>query len=301
MPSWKYVESTKVYIPVTVNHTGELPAGTYKSWISGITGERQFEQLLANSDKIYELPGLPTKYVLDQVQKFWASKEGYKKYGFLQKRGFLFYGPPGCGKSSLVCLLRKMVTDMNGVVFIPVAGLGFSNLSSAVSAFRALEPNRPIMTLVEDIETMLESSNGSNVADSEKAALALYDGEAQIDNVIHVATTNKPDAVADRFIRRPGRFDVVIGIHNPSRETRKMYLEEICNGHLTAEQRESILDKTEGLSLAYMREIASTYLVLGIPLEETVARLRSQSRKKYNTNKTGFTIGFTEEGAEGGI
>jgi SpoVK/Ycf46/Vps4 family AAA+-type ATPase len=122
----------------------------------------------------------------------------------------------------------------------------------------------------------------------------MYDGENQCNNVIHVATTNKPEIIADRFIRRPGRFDLVIGVHAPTKETRAAYLNKVCNGQLSDEQAANILEKTEGLSLAYMRDIASTYLVLGIPLEETIARLQKQSKQKYSANKTGFTIGFTE-------
>lgn len=292
--NWKHEKDSQTYVPVVVGHSGPLPPGVYSSYISGLTGDRIFTKSNVSSDSVFELPGLPIKYILDQVQVFWSKAAAYEKYGFLQKRGILMYGPPGCGKSSIVGLLRKSVLDLGGIVFVPESGVGFGNLSGTLAAFRELEPNRPIMTLVEDIETLLESSNGSNVAESEKAALALYDGENQINNVIHIATTNKPDAVADRFIRRPGRFDVVIGIHSPTRETRDAYLQTICNGHLTDAQRKNILDQTDGLSLAYMREIASTYLVLGVPLEETIARLRMQAKKKFSSSKTGFTIGFND-------
>lgn len=292
MMLWKQDKNT--YSPVTGSHSGPLPAGVYTSY-QNINGERLFYKYETNTDAVYELPGLPVDFILNQLTTFWAKTAEYKKYGFLQKRGIMLYGPPGCGKSSIVGLIRKNLLDMDGIVFVPMSGTGFSGLSSALAAFRELEPDRPIMTLVEDIETLLESSNGSLVAESEKAALALYDGENQIDNVVHIATTNKPDAVADRFIRRPGRFDVVVGIHNPSRETREAYLVKVCNGHLTLEQKNHILDNTEGLSLAYMREIASTFLVLGLSLEETINRLKMQSKAKYKySSKTGFTIGFTE-------
>jgi SpoVK/Ycf46/Vps4 family AAA+-type ATPase len=289
---WKKDKNT--YSPVTGSHSGPLPAGVYTSY-TNMNGERIFYMYETNMDATYELPGLPVDFILSQLATFWEKTAEYKKYGFLQKRGIMLYGPPGCGKSSIVGLIRKKLLDMNGIVFVPMSGTGFSGLSASVAAFRELEPDRPVMTLVEDIETLLESSNGSLVAESEKAALALYDGENQINNVVHIATTNKPDAVADRFIRRPGRFDVVVGIHNPSRETREAYLVKVCNGHLTLEQKNHILDNTEGLSLAYMREIASTFLVLELSLEETITRLNKQSKAKYkHTSKTGFTIGFNE-------
>lgn len=291
---WKTSADDKVFIPVKSAYTGPLPAGTYYTFTDPFTGDRKYVAMEQNSDLLLELPGLPTKYILEQIQTFWNKANEYKKYGFLQKRGVLLYGPPGCGKSSIVNLLRRQLIANNGVIFTPVGG-GFDAMTSGIADFRKMEPDRPVMTLVEDLETMLESANGSNGAQCEKAALALYDGESQFNNIIHVATTNKPDVLADRFIRRPGRFDIVVGVHNPTRETREAYLKHICNGNLTSEQANDILDRTESLSLAYMREIASTYLVLGTPLDTTIARLQEQAKQKYRTSKTGFTIGFNEE------
>ena len=288
-PTWKKIGTMYGGLKDVVSEP--LPAGTYSTYYSSSDGLYYHIAVDSSSDELIELPGLPIKYILEQIDNFWSKAEEYKKFGFLQKRGILLYGPPGCGKSSVVSLLRQQLIKRGGVVFTPYEG--FDLLNRAIADFRIMEPNRPIMTLVEDLETYLESSNGSNVATNEKAALAMYDGERQVNNIIHIATTNKPEVLADRFIRRPGRFDIVIGIHSPSRETREAYLKSIAKG-ITEKQAEEIVDQTDGLSLAYMREIAVTYLVLNIPLKDTIARLKKQANQKYATKKTGFTIGFTE-------
>jgi SpoVK/Ycf46/Vps4 family AAA+-type ATPase len=289
-PAWS-IEGDS-YSQVTAG-TQKIKAGVYWHYESTMRGwvTTPAQSL---SDSLLDLPGLPTKFILDQISLFWKKSAEYKKYGFLQKRGILLYGPPGCGKTSITNLLKKQIVDNDGVVFL--ASNGFKALTEGVSVFRKVEPDRPVMTLVEDLESYMDSSNGSNTGSQETAALALYDGERQFNNIVHVATTNKPELLADRFIRRPGRFDLIIGIHPPSIETKEAYLKSICNGHLTQTQLENILDKTEGLSLAYLREIATTYLVLGIPLDETIARLKDHSTKKYTSKpKTGFTIGFTSD------
>lgn len=293
--TWQKISSgylTEVADPVN----GPLPAGSYTSLFS--ESKWYYLPVKTDSDELIHLPGLPIDFILNQIEKFWSKTAEYKKFGFLQKRGILFYGPLGCGKSSMVALLRNQITSKHGGVCFQPEGTSFSALQGGIQNFRRLEPDRPIMTLVEDIETLLESSTNNNNATNEKAALSFYDGENQVNNVVHIATTNKPDIIADRFIRRPGRFDIVIGVHAPTRETREAYLTHIAHGGMSNKQLTEILDQTDGLSLAYMREIASTYLVLEIPLEETISRLRTQAKAKYSSNKTGFTIGFTDNGRE---
>ena len=245
------------------------------------------------TDNLIDLPGLPTSLILDQIKIFWDKTDEFKHYGFLQKRGIMLYGPPGTGKSSIIALLKRQLVDMGGVVFGMGDG-GYSQLVSGLRGFRSVEKHRPIMTIVEDIETHLEGSNGSNMAKQEPDALALYDGAFQIDNVVHIATTNKPEVIADRFIRRPGRFDIVIGLFGPSAETREAYLRGICKQELTEQQVREIVDATKGLSLAYMREVAVTYLVLGIPLADTISRLKHNSKQDFS-RKEGFELGFTSK------
>src|SRR5258708_8235662 len=287
LPIWKFDEDGD-YSSVKTAHIGPLPAGLYRAFIN-TEDQLYFTPKKPNSDTLIDLPSLPIGYVLEQIESFWSKAEEYKKFGFLQKRGIMFYGPPGGGKSSIVGLLLIQLTRLDGVCCVAD---NLSVLSESIARFRKVEVSGPIMTLVEDIETNFESSNGSNFAQNERAGLALYDGEQQVNNIVHVATTNKPELIADRFIRRPGRFDLVIGIHAPTREAREAYLKTICNEHLTAKQLSDIVNQTEGLSLAYLREIASTYLVLGLPLDETIKRLQDQSKKKIS-NKTGFTVGYT--------
>jgi len=248
------------------------------------------------TDGLISLPDLPTEFILDQIKTFWEKTEEYASYGWLQKRGIMLYGPPGCGKSSIIALLKAQIINNGGVVF-GAGEDGYTDLINGLKLFRSVEPHRPCMTVVEDIETYLESSNNSNVAKQEKEALSLYDGENQINHVVHLGTTNKPDAVADRFIRRPGRFDLVIEVHTPTARAREAYLRSIGRGNISDQQVQEIVAATGGLSLAYMREIATTYLVLGIPLDETIARLNKNKKEKF-TGKEGFSVGFTGEKSE---
>jgi GTPase SAR1 family protein len=261
-----------------------LPTGVYNAWRDG-NGHTWFNKIPAPSDTSIDLPGTPTGYILDQIKTFWAAGDKYKEYGLLRKRGILMYGPPGCGKTCIIDQLCSEIYKANGIVFKID---DFRSIGDYISVFRKHEPDRPIMTLMEDMEGIFVGDAGKV---QEKSALSFLDGQEQIDNVVHVGTTNHPQDIADRFIRRPGRFDVVIGIHPPGQDTREAYIRHLWGAKISESLIRELVVKTDGLALSYLRELAASYLCLGIPIDTTIERLRSNSKDKI-TNKTGYSIGF---------
>lgn len=250
-----------------------------------------FESRIFPTDNAISLPGLPSDYILDQIKLFWEKGDEYRKHGLIHKRGILLYGQPGSGKTSLIRLLCNEILKRDGVVFLID---DFEMAASCVSEFRSAEPDRIILTVQEDIEGFFDGSAGP---DQLKAALSFLDGEDQTNNVVHLATTNEPEKLADRFIKRPGRFDLVIGLHSPTEDTRRAYLRHV-DPNLDESILEELVKKSDGLSLAYLRELISTYVCLGIPLEDTLKRLRSDSQRKglknKKDNRVGFTVGYDE-------
>jgi SpoVK/Ycf46/Vps4 family AAA+-type ATPase len=242
-----------------------------------------FEKQSFPTDIAVSLPGLPSDYILDQMKLFWQKADIYKEHGLIHKRGILMYGSPGCGKTSIVRLLCNEILKM---------GDDYTRAASFVGEFRSAEPERIILTIQEDIEGYFDGSAGPEQL---KSALSFLDGENQTNNIVHLATTNEPEKLADRFIKRPGRFDLVIGMHAPTEETRRAYLRHV-DPNLNEDVLEELVQKTEGLSLAYLRELISTYVCLNISLDDTLKRLRFDSKRKSLKNKEdgkmGFTVGY---------
>lgn len=283
-PTWKKIDGLFQAID---SGTDSLPAGVYRAedLSSGIWWNK-VEQF---GDKVFDLPGLPNEFIMDQVNKFWSKKDVYDHYNFVHKRGILLYGPPGNGKTSVISSLVKDIVSNDGVVLLVNY---FSIASSALKMLRKVEPNRRVMTLMEDMDTLLSGDYKSQ----EPYALSLLDGQDQIQSVLHVATTNYPELLADRFIKRPGRFDLVIGMGNPLKETRKAYFQNIL-GDPNHPALDYLTDRTEGLSLAYLKEIASSYLCLDIPVEESVGRLKKAFTSKVTTKPAhvGFKLGYEHD------
>jgi len=266
-----------------------LPSGVYR--FVKLNGVPHFFKIDFPSDDAVSLPGLPSDYILNQIKDFWATADEFKKFGLIHKRGILMYGPPGCGKTSIIRLLCDQVLKLGGIAFCIDS---FESAGEFARVFRSAEPDRPILMIEEDVENVF---SGNSAAEEIKAALSFLDGQDQVNNIVHIATTNNPEQMADKFIKRPGRYDLVIGVFSPTAETREAYLRHVAKGQLPEEKIKEIVEKTEGLGLAYLRELLATNLCLGIPLDETLKRIRDNFKSKKLSNKQmeqsmGFEIGF---------
>jgi ATPase family associated with various cellular activities (AAA) len=277
-----------------VGHTQDTtPAGIYE--IDNDNSGWYLSKVKFPSDALMRLPGTPTDYILDQIDVFWKREELFKQTGLLHKRGILMYGPAGCGKTSIIRLLCDDVVKKRDGLVIMVTNCRLAE--TALGGIRQIEPRRPILTIIEDIETFMGQTDESSSA---RALLALLDGETQIDHVVHLATTNKVDLLEDRVVKRPGRFDLVIGLNHPVEAARREYLKKFNMENLSAEDLEYMVSETEGLGLAHLRELVAASYCLGQDRKETLARLKSNFKKKLKSsdgkgNVMGFTTTFLDD------
>ena len=58
-----------------------------------------------NSDELIEFKDSVIDNIIKEIDVFWESKKEFEKYGFLHRRGYLFYGKAGCGKSAIIYLI----------------------------------------------------------------------------------------------------------------------------------------------------------------------------------------------------
>lgn len=167
------------------------------------------------------------------------------------------------GKTSAVWqMTQRLVSDHQGVVIF------VEHPQTAVwclTMLRRIEPDRPIITVMEDIDAIIANHG-------EHSLLALLDGEFQISNVVHVATTNYPHLLDKRFIDRPSRFDTIMKVGMPSAEAREIYF-RAKEPELSAQALARWVERTKGYSVAHLREVCIATQCLLQPEDEVFDRL----------------------------
>lgn len=246
----------------------ELPSGLYRCDITPhgpiLTKQR------VETDALLELPDDAGASIIKEFEQFWLIGDKFRERGFLHKRGFLLWGPPGSGKTSTVQLLvKRLINEQNGIVLLLDTPY---SAAQCLQMARKIEPKRPMIAIMEDMDALVRKFG-------ENEYLALLDGEAQVDNIVFLATTNYPEHLDRRFVDRPSRFDTIRYIGTPSAAARRLYL-NTKEPSLDGAELAAWVDHSEGFSVAHLKEMIIAVKCFGQPIEAVVSRLEEmQSRK----------------------
>jgi transitional endoplasmic reticulum ATPase len=141
-------------------------------------------------------------------------------------KGILLYGPPGTGKT----LMAKAAANESEANFISIKGpeliskwVGESE-KGVREVFRKARQAAPCIIFFDEIDA-IAPRRGGDFGDSHvterliSQLLTELDGLEILTNVIVIAATNRPDII-DAALLRPGRFDRLLYVPSPDRESR---------------------------------------------------------------------------------
>ncbi len=240
----------------------ELPAGVYR--MKYVDGGLAYKPHNLNTDDLKIFPGTLGERIINEINKFWTLSTKYKSHGLIHKRGVLLHGVPGTGKTAIVCEVAKRTVRSNGIVLLRESN-ELDNLIEGIQKCREATPERPILVILEDIDDVITSRE-------EEAFLSFLDGESQVQHIMNIATTNSLRDLPDRIKNRPSRFDLVLEVPLPSTRERLAYLHSRMPGEKKLARNWA--GKTDGLSMAHLRELVVGVKCLGIPFKDSLHRLR---------------------------
>lgn len=167
------------------------------------------------------LPQSTKENLLDDIEEFFASKEWYNNHGIPYRRGYLFYGPPGNGKTSIISALGGHF-KCNIYIISLSSCVSDEYLNSLLS-----EINSKAIILLEDIDKIKVTNKGEKsdkiTGLSLSGVLNAIDGVVGGDNYILFMTANNPERL-DPALIRPGRIDKKIQFNNPSVEQLQKFI-----------------------------------------------------------------------------
>ncbi len=190
--------------------------------------------------------------IQQDLTQFFASRSTYEMYGIPWKRGILFVGLPGNGKTHAV----KAIINAMGRPCLYVKSFHAEHSTDEDNireVFERARKSAPCILVLEDLDSLLTSQNRAFFLNE-------LDGFAANIGIVTLATTNHPERLDPAILDRPSRFDRKYPFDLPELSERKAYIGMWNSSlqpalRLADEAAYKLAELTEGFSFAYLKEL----------------------------------------------
>jgi hypothetical protein len=234
--------------------------------------------------------------VKNDFESFFEREEWFRRNRLPFRRGYLLYGPPGNGKTSVIRAMLSSKTLHGCTINLFASETDDADLAKL---FSYAADNAPSLIVLEDLDRAFPRGGGVRSNVSLQALLNCLDGVTTHYGVIVAATANEPTVLDPAILRRPGRFDRVVEFPNPNQACRVEYFLHLQRD-FPASDLERLAAHSAGLSFAQLRE---AYILAGqrafeqdreivaADLEVALRVLRgSMTAVSEHSHKVGFNI-----------
>jgi DNA replication protein DnaC len=198
------------------------------------------------------LPDSLKQQIQNDFQQFFDSREIYERYGIPWKRGTIFIGPPGNGKThTLKALINQLGKPCLYIRTFKSEGL--TEQENMAEVFKRARMTTACLLVLEDLDSMIDDTNRSFLLNE-------LDGFQSNTGIVVLATTNHPEKLDSSILDRPSRFDRKYYFQLPAAPERLTYIDR-WNERVQPEMRVTktaaalLVHGTEGFSFAYLKEL----------------------------------------------
>lgn len=185
----------------------------------------------------------------------------FKKFGISIKRGVIFHGRPGTGKTQ-ICRAIAQESNCSVLYALPT---DFQKAKTGVRRVTEMAKDlSPCILIIEDMDWIALDRNAGH-AGFVMELMNQMDGIESFGDIVTIGTTNKKDDLEEAIKNRPGRFDRLIEIDFPELEERINmihYFSQLWD--ISSVDVEQIAKGLEELSGAHIRELCKTAAINGV-------------------------------------
>lgn len=201
------------------------------------------------------LPETLKSQILDDIEAFF--EEGvpiYKQLRLPPFRKLLLAGVPGTGKTMLcAALAKRALAQRRIVVYVSGSDREGASFEKIQRAFQAVAAARfPTLLVVEELDAYLRGDDKARI-------LNVLDGIESPNNPqgsLLLATTNYPEAIDERIVKRPGRLDRIFIIPTIQDEQQAQAMLQHYMGAQWQDDHVSVVHRLIDQPGAFVREVA---------------------------------------------
>ena len=217
-----------------------------------------------------------------------TNPEAFLRLGIEAPKGVLMYGPPGCCKT----MIGKALATESNLNFLAIKGPELFNKWVGESEravrelFRKAKAASPSILFFDEIDALAVERGVSQSTVGDRVLTQLLteiDGIEQLNGVVIVAATNRPDLI-DKAFMRPGRLDSVLYVPLPDIHTRyeifRIRTGKMSVNHCVQQSLQSLAERTESYTGA---EITAVCQEAGLLALESDINCKEVESKHFDT------------------
>jgi hypothetical protein len=263
--SRELLDAIEQLVKQTKSYRGKVISLEASDRYSGHAGVIKVHKLRSVRREEVILPAKTIQLLERNIGDFVRQRDQLRKLGMPVKKGVLFYGAPGTGKTHTIHYLASQMPD-HTTLLITAEQVGLLDHYFQLARFL-----QPAMIVIEDVDLIArarEEMYGPCDESLLNKLLNEMDGLREDASILFILTTNRPEKLEAALASRPGRIDQAVEFPLPDEAGRRQLAElYACGLPLSDEMVGIIVGKTERASPAFIKELmrrsAQFYLQAG--------------------------------------